>query len=48
MYMFFAGYYMCQVNTQPMISQVGYLEIVGKSTIHLYSNFKKILEMQMT
>ncbi|KAF8763405.1 Lachesin like protein [Argiope bruennichi] len=23
-----SGYYMCQVNTQPMISQVGYLEIV--------------------
>ncbi|KAG8176126.1 hypothetical protein JTE90_014080 [Oedothorax gibbosus] len=23
-----AGYYMCQVNTQPMISQVGYLDIV--------------------
>lgn len=23
-----SGYYMCQINTQPMISQVGYLEIV--------------------
>lgn len=25
------GYYMCQVNTNPMISQVGYLQVVGKS-----------------
>lgn len=24
------GYYMCQVNTVPMISQVGYLQVVGK------------------
>lgn len=24
------GYYMCQVNTNPMISQVGYLQVVGK------------------
>nr|CAH7724134.1 unnamed protein product [Callosobruchus chinensis] len=24
------GYYMCQVNTNPMISQVGYLKVVGK------------------
>lgn len=23
------GYYMCQVNTNPMISQVGYLQVVG-------------------
>ena len=23
------GYYMCQVNTVPMISQVGYLQVVG-------------------
>jgi neurotrimin len=26
------GYYMCQVNTNPMISQVGYLQVVGKPT----------------
>ncbi|KAF6210792.1 hypothetical protein GE061_013903 [Apolygus lucorum] len=25
------GYYMCQVNTNPMISQVGYLQVVGES-----------------
>lgn len=25
------GYYMCQVNTNPMINQVGYLQVVGKS-----------------
>lgn len=24
------GYYMCQVNTNPMISQVGFLEVVGE------------------
>lgn len=24
------GYYMCQVNTNPMISQVGYLQVVGE------------------
>ncbi|CAH2004631.1 unnamed protein product [Acanthoscelides obtectus] len=24
------GYYMCQVNTNPMISQVGYLKVVGE------------------
>lgn len=23
------GHYMCQVNTNPMISQVGYLQVVG-------------------
>lgn len=27
---FFGRYYMCQVNTNPMISQVGYLQVVGK------------------
>lgn len=24
------GFYMCQVNTNPMMSQIGYLEIVSK------------------
>lgn len=24
------GYYMCQINTDPALSQVGYLEVVGK------------------
>ena len=24
------GYYMCQVNTDPMVSTVGYLDVVGK------------------
>ncbi|KAJ9576523.1 hypothetical protein L9F63_025581, partial [Diploptera punctata] len=29
------GYYMCQVNTNPMISQVGYLQVVAsKRNIH--------------
>lgn len=28
------GYYMCQVNTNPMISQVGYLQVVGKPFIY--------------
>lgn len=26
------GWYMCQINTDPMKSQVGFLEIVGKCT----------------
>lgn len=25
------GWYMCQINTDPMKSQVGYLDVVGKS-----------------
>ncbi len=24
------GYYMCQVNTNPIMSQVGYLQVTGK------------------
>ena len=24
------GFYMCQVNTDPMVSKVGYLDVVGK------------------
>ncbi|KAG5683594.1 hypothetical protein PVAND_012867 [Polypedilum vanderplanki] len=28
------GYYMCQVNTNPMISQVGYLQVVGEFFFH--------------
>lgn len=30
------GYYMCQVNTNPMISQVGYLQVVGKRKVKLF------------
>ena len=26
------GFYMCQVNTDPMVSKVGYLDVVGKNT----------------
>ena len=25
------GWYMCQINTEPMISQQGYLQVVGES-----------------
>lgn len=25
------GYYMCQINTDPMKSQTGYLDVVGKT-----------------
>lgn len=32
------GYYMCQVNTNPMISQVGYLQVVGRVLIELSIN----------
>lgn len=24
------GYYMCQVNTEPMVSQEGYLDVMGE------------------
>lgn len=30
------GYYMCQVNTNPMINQVGYLQVVGR---YIYFKF---------
>lgn len=33
------GYYMCQVNTNPMISQVGYLQVVGKQTSNYFYTF---------
>ena len=29
------GYYMCQVNTEPYISEVGYLQVVGESNISI-------------
>lgn len=32
------GWYMCQINTDPMKSQVAYLDIVGKS-ISWYANY---------
>lgn len=28
-----AGDYMCQINTDPMKSQIGYLEVVGKHIV---------------
>uniref|UniRef100_A0A1B0CCX4 Putative lachesin n=1 Tax=Lutzomyia longipalpis TaxID=7200 RepID=A0A1B0CCX4_LUTLO len=31
------GYYMCQVNTNPMISQVGYLQVVGDGNQNEFS-----------
>ena len=31
------GHYMCQVNTDPMVSKVGYLDVVGK-IIYLWVN----------
>lgn len=32
------GYYMCQINTDPMKSQMGYLDVVGEcSTMLLFS-----------
>ncbi|GBM22076.1 hypothetical protein AVEN_137384-1 [Araneus ventricosus] len=24
------GYYMCQINTEPMVSQLGYLDVMGE------------------
>lgn len=36
------GYYMCQVNTNPMISQVGYLQVVGKHFTEFYDFWKQL------
>ena len=40
------GWYMCQINTDPMKSQLGYLEVVGKSRLELSqpTPTKKLLE----
>lgn len=31
------GWYMCQINTDPMKSQVGYLDVTGKYFFFFYS-----------
>jgi hypothetical protein len=37
------GYYMCQVNTKPALSQVGFLRVVGTSSVQeLYPSGHKI------
>jgi len=36
------GYYMCQVNTNPMISQVGYLQVVGEYSPERFPPFQKL------
>lgn len=41
------GYYMCQVNTNPMISQVGYLQVVGKFFFVKILNLLKCLTVQL-
>ena len=33
------GFYMCQVNTDPMVSTVGHIDVVGK-LMNIYSTFK--------
>lgn len=33
------GYYMCQINTEPMISQAGYLDVLG-NLLHAFINNK--------
>lgn len=38
------GYYMCQVNTNPMISQVGYLQVVGECLFSIDLLGKYLLE----
>lgn len=30
------GWYMCQINTDPMKSQIGYLDVVGENLCSLY------------
>nr|CAH7758189.1 unnamed protein product [Callosobruchus chinensis]CAH7762992.1 unnamed protein product [Callosobruchus chinensis] len=37
------GYYMCQVNTNPMISQVGYLRVVGELYKYVNKSFSFFL-----
>ena len=32
------GFYMCQVNTDPMVSTVGHLDVVGKYSKSVLSN----------
>lgn len=39
------GYYMCQVNTEPMISQVGYLQVVGKSIDHTHHILEEVVRL---
>ena len=29
------GWYMCQINTDPMVSERGFLEVVGKITMYV-------------
>lgn len=36
------GWYMCQINTDPMKSQIGYLDVVGKFFINLLIDLNKI------
>lgn len=33
------GWYMCQVNTDPMRSRKGYLQVVGKFHIHIEARY---------
>ena len=42
------GWYMCQINTDPMVSERGFLEVVGK-IIYLYITYKylSILRTQL-
>ena len=35
------GFYMCQVNTDPMVSKVGYLDVVGTYICYTYRYFIK-------
>ena len=35
------GFYMCQVNTDPMVSKVGYLDVVGMYFLYCVSIFHK-------
>ena len=37
------GWYMCQINTDPMKSQVGYLEVVGKWFSFIFNHSLSIM-----
>lgn len=34
------GWYMCQINTDPMKSQMGYLDVVGKKDLPQTAHFE--------
>ena len=40
------GWYMCQINTDPMVSERGFLEVVGKIIIYIKTKTKLLFWLQ--